>query len=188
MCAAKACEPHTWDFCKEYAADPERAFLDNRWFYKTDNVNRLHQRYQEWCRDQGKEGPQYLQEAARWEAMEDGRFCTALEPNFFPYNVSSDIQHWVLWYHPDTASGTTDLDVYLAWKHVCFFLPTLSRTDVVIWQNAPGGRSVKMMAHAHVCIRSRSAGVNKTLLERKLEWQRDCTWAKEAASFDTSKL
>jgi len=62
----------------------------------------------------------------------------ALEPNVVPYHIEPHIEHWVLWYHPESTSGKADLCADQFVPHLRRFLPSLrAEEEVLCFQNLP---------------------------------------------------
>ena len=101
----------------------------------------------------------------------------ALEPNIVPYHVATDIEHWILWLHPDDTPGDTDLDAAALPHQVRAFVPSLREEELIAFQNLPAFRSVPQMAHAHVFLRARSDETAAALATLRMERRIRSPWA-----------
>jgi hypothetical protein len=108
-----------------------------------------------------------------------GGLRVALEPNIVPYDIESGIEHWVLWYHPESKPGTEELDRQVCADHVKSFLPLSefnAEQELCVFQNIPEFRSVPEMAHAHVFFRPQSAEVAAAVHQLRMERRIRSPW------------
>lgn len=166
-----------WESIEVYAKNQAEEAAANRGPRRTEAIEERYQRYSRWCSSRGHTGVELILATAVWLTV-SGDVQVALEPNIVPYHLDAGISHWVLWYHPSTTLGTTDLDPELIPAHVRLFLPSLRVEDEAIaFQNLPQYRSVPQMAHAHVFLRARTDATANAIAALQAERRIRSPWA-----------
>ena len=174
--------PASWETIEAYATDQAVEAAAGRGPRRTQAIDARYKRYTEWCATRGHTGVDLILATAIWQSVDAGSerppVRLALEVNIVPYHVADGITHWVLWYHPDSLPGTTDLEPELYLPHLRAFLPSLRAADeVVAFQNLPQFRSVPQMAHAHVFLRPRTDETAAALATLRRERLMRSPWA-----------
>jgi len=141
--------PATWEMIAAYARDQAGEASLNRGPRRTVMVHERYQRYKAWCAERGHTGVELVVATAVWlqaikaEMAGSEGVRVALEPNVVPYHIEPHIEHWVLWYHPESTSGKADLCADQFVPHLRRFLPSLrAEEEVLCFQNLPQFRRV----------------------------------------------
>lgn len=182
-----------WDAIQAYAADQEAEAAAQRGPRRTSAIAERYRRYSAWCASRDHTGVDLILATAVWiPADADGptelgagvgslarhALTIALEPNIVPYHLDPGIEHWILWYHPASLPGDSDLDSSLFVPLVRRFLPSLQATDeLVAFQNLPQFRSVPQMAHAHIFLRPCTTATAGAVAALRAERRLRSPWA-----------
>lgn len=175
--------PASWQCLQAYAADQAGELEAGRGPKRMADIEARYQRYFHWAKGRSHAGADYIKVTAQWRCEHCGPWV-ALEPNIVPYSLDEGIEHWNLWYHPNTKPGSADLlvageelCVSAVLRHVRLFLPDLAEDEVVIFQNLPHMRSIPSVAHVQVFIRPRSPQTRAVLCELRAAWRMRSPWA-----------
>lgn len=167
----------SWETIRAFAADQAGEALAGRGPKRTAAVEARYKRYSDWCASRGHTGVELILGTALWKPVGDGGPRVALEPNIVPYHVAAGIEHWVLWYHPETTPGGADLDPAAFPSHVRLFLNVDATEECCCFQNLPERRSVPTMAHAHIFLRPRRPETRSALAKLRAERRLRSPWA-----------
>lgn len=102
--------PVSWLCLHAYASDQLGELAAKRGPARSPEIDERYGRYFRWLQARGQRGGEYLVQTAQWRTVSGGP-SVALEPNIVPYELESGIEHWILWYHPETTPGSADLDL-----------------------------------------------------------------------------
>jgi hypothetical protein len=167
----------SWESIAAYAGDQATEAAAGRGPRRADVIAECYRRYSRWCEERGHTGVDLILSTSVWREV-GPNLSAALEPNIVPYHLDPGIEHWVLWYHPDTLPGRTDLDASLFAAHLRLFLPTLREEDELLaFQNLLQFRSVPQMAHAHVFLRPLTDGTAAAVRKLRAERRMRSPWA-----------
>lgn len=103
-------KPASWLCLQAYAADQLTELTAGRGPVRSPVIEERYRRYFRWLEARGQGGAQYLELSAQWRSAHGGPWV-ALEPNIVAYELEAGIEHWNLWYHPETTPGSADLDL-----------------------------------------------------------------------------
>ena len=161
----------SWETIVAYGADQAGEIAAGRGPRRAQLIEERYRRYSKWCEGRGHTGVQLVLAISMWQsghsvgdnaAIATERNSTnaragvcavvALEPNIVPYECEEPVEHWILWYHPNSTDPSTDLDPDTCAAHVRQFI-SLNDEELVVFQNALQFRSVPEIAHAHAFIR-----------------------------------
>ena len=170
----------TWDSLTRFAANPTGS--EEQWapFARKAEAQRTYDDYKAWCEARGVSVAEDIVDSVEWvDACSAASHRVGLEPSWAPYNLASDIEHWVLWHHPNDIPGHTDLAPSSEEAIVKELLQRFGGTatarpeedQLVTFQNIPLRRSVSDIAHSHVFFRLKD-GASDTELELTLSMLR----------------
>lgn len=101
----------SWETLEAYARDQVGEVAAGRGPTRAPPIDERYRRYFAWARTRETSGAQYLVATAQWRPAEHCGPWVALEPNIVAYELEPGIEHWNLWYHPNTTPGSADLDL-----------------------------------------------------------------------------
>mmetsp|Transcript_36420 Transcript_36420/g.96857 ORF Transcript_36420/g.96857 Transcript_36420/m.96857 type:complete len:276 (-) Transcript_36420:50-877(-) len=100
----------SWECLQAYAINQKEEVAAGRGPLRAPEIDQRYRRYFEWTQVRGQSGWDYLVSTAQWR-MEHGGPWVALEPNIVAYELDAGIEHWNLWYHPNSLPGNANLDL-----------------------------------------------------------------------------
>eukprot|EP00966_Prymnesium_polylepis_P091581 2119905-Prymnesium_polylepis.1 len=151
----------SWSLVTKYSAEQGVSWGVERRHAASDAE---YAKYKDWCTAHGLDNHEYVVRFTPWEAS-----GLALTPNMAPYHTELHISHWVVWHHPDSMPGDTDLvqaeelervrellaaDMAAAAGHRGASTEGLRawaprQDEFALFQNVPGMRSIATIAHSH---------------------------------------
>ena len=150
----------SWEVLKAYASEPMGFSDDASLFSRAPSAQRFYDDYKAWCASRGLSTADDVKQSVEWVQPGSCSHRVCLEPNWAPYLLENDIEHWVLWHDPDAVPGDTELDPE-AEKEVLKALLDEAFPDescLVVFQNLPSRRSLQAIAHSHVFFRVMDEG------------------------------
>ena len=153
------------------ATDPV-GFADHTWpFARTPEVQQSLADYKAWCAARGVSMSDDIVHSISWDGD------VGFEPSWAPYNLENEIEHWVLWHHPNAVRGDAELApdaeksiLAKVMRKNGTVLPADDR--LLIFQNVPSRRSLPTIAHSHVFFRPREGSqFQRTLSTLRAQWE-----------------
>ena len=100
--------PSSWEGVAVHASDQAGEREAGRGLGRRPEVEQEYTVYKDWIAEQGLDNHRYVVKITEWE-QQGGGAAVALEPNLVPYDLEPGISHWVLWHHPDSCAGSTEV-------------------------------------------------------------------------------
>ena len=175
--------PYDWAELHLHATNQSARFAAGEYPGRSGKGNAQYEIYKRWCKERGISNEQYVLKYVQWR---DG---VAIEPALAPYLLEQGLEHWILWHHPNPAAGVMpdaelqpDSELATALALLVSEGCSVSRDDLVCFQNVRELRSLPTIPHSHVFIRkgSLSNESRRALRASRHRWRARSPWLQAA--------
>ena len=175
--------PYSWTELHRHASNQSARFASGEYPGRSGKGNTQYEVYKRWCKERGVSNEQYVLKYVHWHGG------VALEPALAPYLLKQGLAHWVLWHHPDPAAGVMpdaelhqDSEIVTAVTLLGAEGCSLTRDDLVCFQNILQLRSLPTIPHSHVFIRKRTLSNESRRALRAIHnrWRSRSPWLQAA--------
>ena len=176
--------PHRygWEELRLHALHQSEQYAAGKYPIRSPQGDAQYEVYKAWCSERGISNSEYVLKYVQWHAG------VAFEPSLAPYHLNEGLEHWILWHHPRSMSGDTNLgkeqELKLALTLLTAEGANLSRADIICYQNVPPLRSLPTIAHSHVFLRTARLPKPSRLAIARMRslWHQRSPWLRHLSS------